>query len=826
MLTTTAQYLLTDSRLLVNPAETIFFAIKGERHDGHQFIEKLYQKGVRQFVVEQKAITENLQKVLTKLTDAQIWEVESSVSAMQQLAKQKREQFNIPVIGITGSNGKTIVKEWLVQLLSPDYVVVKSPKSYNSQIGVPLSVWQMNASHTLGIFEAGLSKPHEMEYLEKVIQPTIGIFTNIGSAHDEGFRSRKSKIAEKLKLFTHCQKLIYCADYKEIDEEIKIILKAVNPKCELISWGKVAPRMDVPPAPRGVPSEGGATESIVSFKLQTNNQQFLDSYEFSSSPFGGGGGFWGAENLTHCIVAMLELGIEPSEIQERINKLRPVSMRLEVKQGINNCILIDDSYNNDFVGLTMALNFLTQQDHRKDKILILSDLLQTGQKEEDLYREIADLLLKKSINKLIGVGEAFCRNQKYFSDNSIFYSSTQEFLSNFPTASLHDSVVLIKGARPFQFEKIVHHLEEKSHGTVLEINLDSITHNLNYYKEKIGTNTKIMVMVKAFAYGSGSTDVAQLLQFHHVDYLAVAYIDEGIILRQNGINLPIMVMNPSVEGFDKVLSYDLEPEIYSPSIFKKFIELNGDKKSKIHLKLDTGMHRLGFVEDDLKTLISQLLENPNIEVATIFSHLVGADDAAHNEFSKLQHERFINWSERIASALKYQPIRHILNSAGIVRFPDLKLDMVRLGIGLYGVEVNGLEQKSLKNVGTLKTVISQIKHVKKGESVGYSRRGIVEKDTKIATIAIGYADGFDRRFGNGVGEVMVNGVLCPVVGNVCMDMTMIDITEANATEGNEVIVFGENLPITKLAQNIGTIPYEILTGVSERVRRVFFKEES
>ena len=818
MLTTTAQYLLTDSRLLVNPAETIFFAIKGERHDGHQFIEKLYQKGVRQFVVEQKAITQNLRKILEILIDAQIWEVESSVLTMQQLAKQKREQFTIPVIGITGSNGKTIVKEWLAQLLSPDYVVVKSPKSYNSQIGVPLSVWQMNASHTLGIFEAGLSKPHEMEYLERVIQPTIGIFTNIGSAHDEGFRSRKSKITEKLKLFTHCQKLIYCSDYEEIDEEIKIILKAVNPKCELISWG----RDQAPPARAAYRPGGGATEFEIRFKLQTTDHR-LSTYSFYS-PFGGG--FWAFENLTHCIVAMLEFGIEPSEIQKRINKLRPVSMRLEVKQGINNCILIDDSYNNDLVGLTMALNFLTQQDQRKGKILILSDLLQTGQKEENLYQEIADLLLRKSINKLIGVGEAFCGNQQYFLDNSIFYSSTQDFLSNFSTASLHDAVVLIKGARPFQFEKIVHHLEEKLHGTVLEINLDSITHNLNYYKEKIGTNTKIMVMVKAFAYGSGSTDVAQLLQFHHVDYLSVAYTDEGVVLRQNGISLPIMVMNPSVEGFDKMVSFDLEPEIYSPSIFKKFIKLNDGKKVKIHLKLDTGMHRLGFVEDDLETLISQLVENLNIEVATIFSHLVGADDAAHNEFSKLQCERFINWSERIALALNYSPVRHILNSAGIVRFPDFKLDMVRLGIGLYGVEVNGLEQKNLKNVGTLKTIISQIKHVKKGESVGYSRRGIVEKDTKIATIAIGYADGFDRRFGNGTGEVMVNGVLCPVVGNVCMDMTMIDITEANATEGNEVIVFGENLPISKLAQNIGTIPYEILTGVSERVRRVFFKEES
>jgi len=810
-LNSTAKYLLTDSRLLIYPAETLFIAIKGERHDGHVFIKDLYQKGVRQFIVESKAISESLQKSISELPDVQVWEVGSSITALQQLAKHKREQYKIPVIGITGSNGKTIVKEWLAQLLVPDFEIVKSPKSYNSQIGVPLSVWQINNAHTLGIFEAGLSKPHEIEVLEKIIQPTFGIITNIGSAHDEGFRSRKSKVTEKLKLFSHCQKLVYCSDYEDIQNEVNIILKAVNPKCEFVSWGKDAH------------TKWQILECGAAIKIQnqaTNQQTTFNIHQLS---------FHNAaslENLTHCIVTMLEFGIDAAEIQNRIDKLRPVSMRLEVKQGINNSYLIDDTYNNDLVGLTMALNFLSQQDQQPDKMLVLSDLLQTGQKESELYQQIADIITKKRIKKLVAIGPAFQRNRSYFEENSTFYDTTQDFLNYFPTSSFSNVVALIKGARTFQFEKIVNHLEQKTHRTAFEINIDAITHNLNYYREKAGNDTKIMVMVKAFAYGSGSVEIAQLLQFHRVDYLAVAYTDEGVVLRNHGIELPIMVMNPSPESFDKMIEFKLEPEIYSPSIFKQFLEINNGKKVKIHLKLDTGMHRLGFVESDLETLFETLSKYPEIEVASVFSHLVGADESFHNEFSILQYQRFIESADKISKALNYQPIRHILNSAGIVRFPDFKLDMVRLGIGLYGVEVNNLEQHKLRNVGTLKTIISQIKYIKNGESVGYSRRGIVEKDTTIATIAIGYADGYDRRFGNGVGKVWVNGALCPVVGNVCMDMTMIDISDTNASEGDEVIVFGEDLPITTLAHNIGTISYEILTGVSERVKRVFFKEES
>ncbi len=817
-LNTTATHLLTDSRKAAFPDDSIFFAIKGERHNGHEFIDELYKKGVRQFVIETKALDQHLRKALNELADTKIWEVEDAVHALQQLATQKRNRFKIPVIGITGSNGKTIVKEWLWQLLSSDYEIVRSPKSYNSQIGVPLSVWQMNEKHSLGIFEAGLSKPHEIELLEKIIQPTIGIFTNIGSAHDEGFRSRKQKISEKLKLFTHTKKFIYCADYQDIDNEVKLILKAVNPDCELIGWSKGA-EANV----KWKIVHSGQSLAISQQEKENSSLRLDSSFNIHHPTFNNPASL---ENLTHCIVMMLELGIAPTDIQQRIDRLKPVSMRLELKQGIQNCYLIDDTYNNDLVGLTMALDFLKQQDQRPNSVVILSDLLQTGQKESDLYEQIAILLKEKAPLKLIAIGAAFKKNGTFFDSNTLFYDSTEAFLAHFPSPLLRDATVLVKGARVFKFEKIVHRLQQKTHGTVLETNLDAITHNLNHYRSLVGKDTKIMVMVKAFGYGSGSAEIAHLLQFHRVNYLAVAYTDEGIALRESGIDLPIMVMNPSPDSFEKLAEYGLEPEVYSLKILDELLEKHNSFNRAIHLKLDTGMHRLGFVETDLPLLIERLTKNKNLKIASIFSHLVGADEAQHSNFSKLQYERLMAWSDKIIEAIGYAPLRHILNSAGIVRFPSYKLDMVRLGIGLYGVEVNQIEQQKLQNVGTLKTIISQIKHLKAGETVGYGRRGLAKNDMVIATIAIGYADGFDRRWGNGVGRVMVNGTRCPVVGNVCMDMTMIDIGHITANEGDEVVIFGAEMPLTKLAHDIGTIPYEILTGVSERVKRIFFKEEN
>ncbi len=819
---------ITDSRQVGEQAtttqsgESVFFAIQGEHHDGHNFIGELYQKGIRYFVVERSALTPDRRAELIDYADAQFVEVDSSLQLVQTLAAEHRRQFRIPVVGITGSNGKTIVKEWLAQLLADDFVIAKSPKSYNSQLGVPLSVHQLNASHTLGIFEAGISRPHEMQALEAIIRPTIGIFTNIGTAHDEGFRTRKQKIAEKLRLFIHAETLIYCADYADIDEEVNLLLKAVNTDMRFVTWSMTG------------------REAVCQATLEQDRLTLSGPFGtvLLTIPFTDPAS---VENLMHCIVAMLTLRVlDADALQSRLNRLRPVSMRLELKEGINNCVLIDDSYNNDVAGLQLALSFLNQQSTRGRRVVILSDVLQSGQPESELYEQVANLIRANRVEQFIGIGPVLTQNRRFFADGSIFFPTTDAFLTEFSVRELRDSDILVKGARPFSFERIVNRLQRKVHGTLLEINLDALTHNLNYYREKVGANTKIMVMVKAFAYGSGSAEVAQLLQFHRVDYLAVAYADEGVSLRQHGIDLPIMVMNPAPETFATLLEYSLEPEIYSIRLLKEwsnFVAKHTEaetvalssrsaqrKPCPIHLKIDTGMHRLGFLEDELPVVIDYLKSYPNLRVETVFSHLVGADEAQFNSFSQQQFKTFLRATAALEAGLGYRPTRHLLNSAGIVRFPEYRLDMVRLGIGLYGVESSQLDKEAVRPVGTLHTVISQIKAVPAGESVGYSRRGVLDHDARIATLAIGYADGFDRRLGNGVGHVWINGVRCPTVGNVCMDMTMVDVTQAPAAEGDDVIVFGDELRITELARQIGTIPYELLTGVSERVKRVFFKE--
>lgn len=814
-ISTDAAYLLTDSRQISFPGQSIFFAIKGDRHDGHQFLPALYASGVREFVVEEAAYSEMLRWETAVWDDARIWVVPSSIRALQSLVAEKRRQFNLPVVGIAGSNGKTIVKEWLVQLASPRETVVASPKSYNSQIGVPLSVWNIGKQHTLGIFEAGISRSHEMEYLQPVMQPTIGIFTNIGPAHDDGFKSRKQKITEKLRLFTKVKKLIYRKDYTELDEEINLILKPVNTFLKTLSWGKPASGADI-----AVSYQKEKTKTAISLAGKLGDQKFETNFTDEAS----------LENLTHCIVFLLDFGFPNSVIQEGIRLLKPVSMRLELKEGINHNYIIDDAYNNDLQGLSMALNFLFQQEQRQKRTVILSDVLQTGQTPAELYRSVAKLLKEKAIDQLIGIGPEIQGQAAAFDiTRTHFFRDTATFLQEFPFNSLYDSLVLIKGARPFSFEKIVQRLQQKAHGTVFEINLDALSHNLNFYRSKVGSQTKIMAMVKAFAYGTGSSEVASLLQFHRVDYLGVAYADEGVALRQSGITLPIMVMNATSQAFDLLLQYQLEPEIYSHRIFTEWIAFVNKNKltaeiPAIHLKLDTGMHRLGFVNDNLDWAIETLKANPHIKVASIFSHLVGADEGVHNAFSKQQFELFQAGAARIEHALGYTTIKHILNSAGIVRFPDYKLDMVRLGIGLYGLEATGQEQQALQSVGTLKTVVSQIKYLAAGETVGYSRRGQLDHDAAIATLAIGYADGYDRGLGNGAGKVWVNGTLCPTIGNICMDMTMIDVTGANVNEGDEVIIFGKEMPIFELSKQINTIPYEILTGIGDRVKRVFYKE--
>ncbi len=831
---TTAQYLLNDSRQLSSPQRSIFFAINGLHHDGHQFLDDLYRKGVREFVVEKKAINSALTREMERMTDAKIWQVEDSILAMQEIAKIHREKFDLPIVAITGSNGKTIVKEWLSQLLSNRFKVIKSPKSYNSQIGVPLSIWQINESHNLGIFEVGVSRPNEMANLEKVVQPQIGIFTNIGTAHNEFFENNLQKIREKLLLFKNAKQLIFCADYVEIDNIIQQEFILQSPNCQLISWGRCNTGILPMNRTKKYGKDCRGTFIKTDWKIENlNTKVTLDFPENSSTfdvPFTDEASI---ENAIHCIITLWHLGYNSVEIQARLQILRPVSMRLELKQGINQNYLIDDTYNNDLAGLTIALNFLSQQKQRNRKVLILSDLLETGVPEKELYHQIAHLIKQRNLSEFVGIGEVIFRNKSIFSfqekhagTKMHFFKNSQDFLESELLKNFQDSVILVKGARRFGFEQIVNRLVQKTHGTVLEINLDAVTHNLNYFRDKVGQQTKIMVMVKAFAYGSGSTEVANLLQFHGVDYLAVAYTDEGVSLRQNGIFLPIMVMNPSPNDFEQLITYSLEPEIYSLNMLKLFSEYIDSQKisSKIHIKLDTGMHRLGFEPEQISELTETLQSNPNLWISTIFSHLAAADESKFDDFTKHQGKEFTKMANEISEAIGYVPSRHLANSAGIARFPEARLDMVRLGVGMYGLAAKPEDQENLLTVGTLKTVISQIKYIKSSETVGYGRKGVLERDTKTATIAIGYADGFDRRFSGGIGEVMIHGQRCKVIGNVCMDMTMVDITDVpHVQEGDEVIIFGNNLTIIDLAKKINTIPYEILTSVSERVKRIFYQ---
>lgn len=783
--------LLTDSRK-ASPAEgTVYFAIDGIRHDGHAFIESLLAAGIKQFVVEKD--------VEISSDQINILRVDHTISALQQLAAHKRSIFAGPVIGITGSNGKTIVKEWLAQMLMPYEAVTKNPGSFNSQVGVPLSVWRLNDTQSLGIFEAGLSEKNEMEKLEKVIQPTVGIFTNIGAAHDQGFSSREEKIREKAKLFESATNVIYCKDHADIDEVLSN---------KGFTWGK-NPESDI--QINTIQTEGAQ----VAIELQYNGSKATLTLPFNTPT--------AVENAMHCISYMIFKGYAVEDIQRGLNTLRSVKMRLEMKRGINNCLIIDDTYNNDLAGLEVAIDFLVSQKQRKKKIIILSDLYQTGLENERLYDRVAGKLVAARPDLVIAIGDHVTEHLKF--DSLITFPTTEAFLEKHDASIFENATILIKGARVFQFEKIVRQLEEKIHGTRLDINLDALTNNLNYFRSKLNSKTKLMVMVKAFAYGSGSLEIANLLQHHRVDYLGVAYADEGVQLRKNGITLPIMVMNPTQASFEKILAHELEPEIYNFNILNKFISFLGGKSANIHLKLDTGMHRLGFAPHQLDELTQVLQANKNVQVKAMFSHLAGADDDNHDAFSHQQASQFDEMSERISSSLKIDPIRHLVNSPGIVRFQEYHFDMVRLGIGLYGVEANQYEQDKLQPISSLKTIISQINDLTPGETVGYGRKGIINENKRIATIAIGYADGYSRAFSNGVGQVYIHGKKAPVVGSVCMDMTMVDVTHIpEAQEEDEVEIFGKHITITEMAGFINTIPYEILTSVSQRVKRIYHTE--
>ena len=796
--------LLTDSRKLIHPEVSLFFALKGDRHNAHRFIPDLVAQGVKNFVIsEQRPEFEQL--------DANFLLVDDTLKALQQLASFHRGHFTYPVIGITGSNGKTIVKEWLYQLLRPDRNIVRSPKSYNSQIGVPLSVWLMDDDHQLALFEAGISKPGEMPRLEQIIRPTIGLITNIGASHDESFTDRTQKVNEKLCLFNQVEALVYCKDYPEIQQSITAN-KSMRSDVKIFTWSRKT-KADL--------QIGRISKSNHDCEIQAVYQnQFLNiRIPFTDDA--------SVENAIHCWALALYLGIDPAVIAERMPFLSPVAMRLEMKNGINQCSVINDSYNSDLGSLTIALDFLRQQKQHERRTVILSDILQSGKNEEALYREVADLLEVKKVSRLFGIGQGLLRQKHLFKTPAEFFENTEEFLKAFPGIIFREEAILLKGARPFGFEQISKLLQQKAHETVLEINLNAIVHNLNYYRSRLKPDTRIMAMVKATSYGSGSHEIANILQFHHVEYLAVAYSDEGVELRKAGITLPIMVMNPEVQSFDAMLRYHLEPEIYNFRLLNQLNEFlksySGDQFS-IHLKLDTGMHRLGFEENEIAALIVRLKNNRHLKIESVFTHLAASDEAEHDGFTQLQFERFKKMSEKICDAFPYPVLRHALNSSGVIRFGEAQFEMVRLGIGLYGFASTTHEQQQLQQVATLKTTISQIKSVSPSETVGYSRKGILNRETLVATVAVGYADGIDRRLGNGTGKMLVNGQLVPIIGNVCMDMCMLDITDVPAKEGDEVIVFGPELSVALMAKWIGTIPYEVLTGISQRVKRVYFQE--
>lgn len=812
---TQIKYLLIDSRTLFSPSETLFFAIVGERHDGHNFIRELYKKGVRNFVVSSLTGQQN------ELPESNFILLDDTLKALQLLSQHHRKQFKIPIIGITGSNGKTIIKEWIYQLLSPDKKIVRNPKSYNSQVGVPLSVWLLNEKAEIGIFEAGISKENEMKNLQAILKPTIGIFANIGDAHQENFIDQKQKVREKLKLFTECEKIIYNKDYYVIDDLIKSDRRFEE---KTFTWSTKFPadlyiskiEKDLPDRlPAGRQDRQGKNSTKITAKYKRQNNSLIIPFSDDAS----------IENAIHCWALLLYLGYSQDVITERIATLNSVAMRLELKAGINNCTIINDYYNSDLSSLGIALDFLNQQNQHTKKTLILSDILQSGVKSAKLYHDVSDMLLKKNVDKIIGIGPAISHQAKAFSITKEFYASTEDFIKKLSDLHFSDEAILLKGARTFEFERISAKLQQKTHNTVLEINLNAIVHNLNYFRSLLNPGTKVMAMVKAFSYGSGMYEIANILQYQKVDYLAVAYVDEGVELRKAGISVPIMVMDPETHGFEQMIENNLEPELYSFRILHAFIDTlkkSGIRNYPVHIKLDTGMKRLGFQQEEINELIQIIKQNDCVSVKSIFSHLAASDEPDHDAFTRLQFSRFYEDSKKITKELNCPIFCHILNSSGIERFPEAQYNMVRLGIGLYGVSV--LKHNKLMHVGTLKSVISQIKKVPAFETVGYSRKGQVKHDSLIATVPVGYADGLNRRLGNGVGRVIINGKSAPIIGNICMDMCMIDITGIKAEEGDEVIIFGEQNTIADIAKQMGTIPYEVLTSISRRVKRIYFHE--
>jgi alanine racemase len=795
--------IVTDSRSLFNIENSLFVALKGSRNDGHSFIPELAEKGVKAFLVSDYETYKSLNNIV-------LIEVPDTLEALQHFARNHRMRFEIPVIGITGSNGKTVIKEWLHDLLSDYYFIVRSPKSYNSQIGVPLSVLLMNQDNNLGIFEAGISRPGEMGNLEKIIRPTIGILTNIGDAHQENFESLQQKLDEKLLLFCHSDQLIFCADHQEVSMHALKYCSACRIKP--VGWsltGKAG----------FLHFEAEPLENGTKLTVCRNGLTYTFDIPFSDPS--------SVENACHCMTVILTLGRDPALFRTKFLQLEPLSMRLELKRGMNESLLLNDYYNSDINSLEIALTVLTHHARSRNmkKRIILSDIRQSGLKQEELYSRVNSMLMNAGVDFIVGIGDQITRSARQFTISKEFYHSTAEFLAAYKNRNMSNEAILIKGARDFRFEEISSSLQLKQHQTVFEINLNSLVENLNMIKSLLLPETKVMVMVKAFSYGSGDAEIARILQLQHVDYLAVAVTDEGKELRNAGITVPIIVMNPESHSFQQMVDYQLEPNLFSLPLaegFARTVDLNGINQYPVHMKIDTGMNRLGIKgEKELEEMIGFFHSHPYLKVQSLFSHLAASDDPAMDAFTMEQINRFEKICSGVTKSLDYPVIRHILNSAGIERFPQFQYEMVRLGIGLYGISSSGLP---LKPIGRLISSISQIKEVRPDETIGYNRSGKVDQVSRIAVIPVGYADGLDRRLGNLTGHVAILGKKIPIIGNICMDMFMADVTGIDCSTGDEAEIFGEQITVQEMAASIGTIPYEILTGISQRVKRVYTQE--
>ena len=785
-----------DSRSVVTPEHTLFFALTGNNHNGHDYIRTLYSDGMRAFVISE------FREEFNQLTGANFIVVENVLTALQQLAAHHRQHTQAEVIGITGSNGKTVVKEWLYQLLVNDHAVYRSPRSYNSQVGVPLSLLGIDPKTEIAIIEAGISLKGEMQHLQQMIQPTIGIFTHLGDAHGENFASKEEKLAEKAQLFTSCQWVI-----GQTGEALEYIKTRVPSTTSFLLWGE-DPKADIHVKTMNIAL--GHREVQVTF----GNKHFILDIPFPDIA--------SYENCMNAVSILLLKQYSPNVIISRVQQLSAIAMRMEIKDGINNCTLVNDYYNSDPSSFQLALNILATQDASKERVVILSDFMDTGKSGDDLYPSIAETLRQANISLFIGIGKHLSEHRHDFAANSRFYEDTEHFLRQEERDNFNNQIILIKGARAFQLEYIAGFLQKQSHSTILEVDLDAMVHNLNHFRSL--TDAHIAVMVKAFSYGSGSREIASLLQYHRVDYLMVAFADEGIELRAAGITIPIAVMNPEREAFDNMIMFNLEPEIYALDILEDFnqaLNKHGIKRFPVHINLNTGMNRSGFDEQDIPQLLEFFGTERSVYIRSIFSHLAGSDETMHDEFTLGQIHLFERMTERIQTQFNYKIWRHILNSAGIERFPQYHFDMVRLGIGLHGISAT---HANLQPVSSFKTYISSIRNVPEGQSIGYGRKSYTTRSSRIAVIPVGYADGLNRHLSNRVGNVFIKGKRVPIIGNICMDTCMIDVTDTNATIGDEVEIFGKHILVTELSEQLGTIPYEILTGISHRVKRVYYKE--